>query len=279
MKLVIDERFKHRLIGLAVILSIAAIFAPAIMKKSNQNIDGNVNVSVELPPKPAQPDVAMVEKKEMFETTKVAHVEIPDATEEQQPLPTLTKAEPLSQKSELNPQTDKLSLQEEGAALQDSANLVPEKQETTKTTPATVSTTNAAVAQKVAQADSFLPAQKSKIIAKNSKVTKPVLSHAKAKVVKPVAKKAAKKAAQNTIKGGYSVQLATFTQQRNAESLISRLKQKGYAARSSKVKTSAGIVYKVIVGRLGKKEQAQQLQKRLASAVQMHGFIISTDQG
>lgn len=32
MTLVIDERIKHRLIGLAVIISLGAIFAPAIMK-------------------------------------------------------------------------------------------------------------------------------------------------------------------------------------------------------------------------------------------------------
>ena len=52
MKLITDERVKHRLVGLAVILSIAAIFAPAIMKKSSQRFDENVSMSLELPARP-----------------------------------------------------------------------------------------------------------------------------------------------------------------------------------------------------------------------------------
>ena len=36
MKFVMDERIKHRLTGLVVILSIAAIFLPEQVKKSNQ---------------------------------------------------------------------------------------------------------------------------------------------------------------------------------------------------------------------------------------------------
>ena len=34
MKLVLDERIKHRLVGIAVILSIGIIFTPALFKKS-----------------------------------------------------------------------------------------------------------------------------------------------------------------------------------------------------------------------------------------------------
>lgn len=32
MKLIMDEKVKHRLIGLAVIISLGAIFAPALIK-------------------------------------------------------------------------------------------------------------------------------------------------------------------------------------------------------------------------------------------------------
>jgi DedD protein len=45
------------------------------------------------------------------------------------------------------------------------------------------------------------------------------------------------------------------------------------------VKTSEGMVYKVIVGQLSKREQAQHLQQQLASAVQIRGFIVSTGEG
>ncbi len=92
MKLITDERVKHRLIGLAVILSIVAIFTPAIMKKSSQRFDDNLNISVELPPKPTSPKIVMLEKKALFETVKVAQVEIPPVPKIQ-PMPVLAKAE------------------------------------------------------------------------------------------------------------------------------------------------------------------------------------------
>ena len=41
MKFVMDERLKHRLTGVVVILAIAAIFVPAVMKKSNQHSKQN----------------------------------------------------------------------------------------------------------------------------------------------------------------------------------------------------------------------------------------------
>ncbi|KTD36372.1 Sporulation domain-containing protein [Legionella nautarum] len=295
MKLVIDERVKHRLIGLAVILSIAAIFAPAIMKKSNQRIDGNMSVSVELPPKPLQPDVAMTEKNAMFEKVKVAHVELPEVAEEQ-PAPALAKAEPLSQMKDVNyrtvePVNQNFSLDQESLNV-DSENFaredLPAVVEKTAATP-TVKTTNVAVVHKIAKAETF-PLKikpKAKIVAKNSNkpdkpvvksVAKPKISVAKPKpITKPVIKKTAKNAVP--VKGKYAVQLATFTRLRNADSLISKLRGKGYKASYNKVKTSEGIVYKVVVGQVQKREQAQLLQKKLASAVQIRGFIVTTGQG
>lgn len=274
MKLVIDERVKHRIIGLAVILSIGAIFAPAIMKKSNQRFDGNVSVSVELPAKPTQPDIALTEKKAMFEAVRVAHVELPDVQNEQ-PLSTLAKAEPLSQMNESN-----ASLTEPVAATV--AKVIENEDPSFLTTtqskedlalikekPASVAAI--AAAKKVAKAAPLPPAPKAKVIAKNS-----VRNNAKNnKIVKPVAKRDLKRLS----KSGYAVQLATFTRQRNADSLISKLKGKGYTATYNKVKTSEGTVFKVIVGQVNKKEQARVLQQRLASAVQIRGFIVTTGQG
>ena len=77
MKLVMDEKLKHRLIGLAVIISLGAIFAPAIMKKSSQNLESNYSVNIKLPPKPLVPDVVSSNEKEVFQTIKVAKVKIP----------------------------------------------------------------------------------------------------------------------------------------------------------------------------------------------------------
>lgn len=76
-KLVLDERVKHRLTGVLVIISIAVIFLPAMVKRSNQHLSEHVNVSVKLPPKPVLPKVAMVEEKAVFSEVKVAAINMP----------------------------------------------------------------------------------------------------------------------------------------------------------------------------------------------------------
>jgi DedD protein len=86
MKFVFDERVKHRMIGLAVIISLAAIFAPAIMKKSNQRFDKEIGMGIQLPPKPILPKVAVTDHEKLFKTVKVAHVDLPAASSRQEPI-------------------------------------------------------------------------------------------------------------------------------------------------------------------------------------------------
>jgi DedD protein len=103
MKITINERVKHRLIGLAVILSLVAIFAPAIMKKSLRNFDDNLNISVELPSKPASPKIAMLKEEALFKTVKAAHVEIP-------PLPKIKSESTLAKAELINPADNVVTL-------------------------------------------------------------------------------------------------------------------------------------------------------------------------
>ena len=90
-----DERVKHRLTGVVVIVSVAVIFLPAMLKKSNQRFEENIHISLKLPSKPVPPKVAMPSQKVMFESIKVAHVELPKAVEDTQPA-LIAKAESLS---------------------------------------------------------------------------------------------------------------------------------------------------------------------------------------
>lgn len=92
MKLLMDERVKHRLVGLAVIISIGAIVAPALMKKSSQGFDRNISVAVQLPPKPALPKIEVPNKTALFEKVKVAQVTIPKLNPNLKPETTLAKA-------------------------------------------------------------------------------------------------------------------------------------------------------------------------------------------
>lgn len=277
MKLVMDERVKHRLVGLAVILSIGAIFAPAIMKKSNQRLDGNMSVSVQLPPKPEQPNIDMVEKKEMFDSVKVAHVELP-ALNDEKPLANLAKAKPIGQLKTSSSKTNELAgevlaLADEDANFNSTSFTDPEQDQRAFRPEPKIS--HAAAAHKIATGDILFSAKtvtKTKTITKTAKSSKAPIKQAS----KPVIKKLI---AKKTLKNGYTVQLATFTNQHNANLLISKLKAKGYTATYNKVKTGEGIVYKVVVGQLIKREQAQHLQQQLASAVQIKGFIVATGEG
>lgn len=278
MKLVIDERVKHRLIGLAVILSIGAIFAPAIMKKSNQRLDANVSVSVELPSKPIHPDIVMAEKNAMFEATKIAHVELPEVNDEQ-PHTTIAKAEPLSQMNRIEPIKPVVQpvAQVHETAKLESEPLVEEKPQIVKEKPTlVVRTTNVAVVKKIAKAAVFPSEPKPLVLAKNENSREPVPVPASAKSAVKVVKSMPKTA---VLKNGYAVQLATFTRLKNAASLVSKLKKKGYTANYTKIKTGEGMVYKVFVGQVAKREQAELLQKQLVSAVQIKGFIVTTGQG
>lgn len=77
MKFSLDERVKHRLVGVVVLLAVATIFLPALMKKSNYHLDEKVNISVKLPEKPQLPKVAIPDQNAMFNTIQVAHVDLP----------------------------------------------------------------------------------------------------------------------------------------------------------------------------------------------------------
>lgn len=77
MNITITQQTKHRLTGFMVVLAVAIIFVPAMIKKSNQRLEENIHVSVQLPPKPAAPNVAMVDKQAVFETVKIAEVTLP----------------------------------------------------------------------------------------------------------------------------------------------------------------------------------------------------------
>jgi DedD protein len=222
MKLVMDEKFKHRLVGIAVILSIGAIFAPAVMKKSNQRFESQIHTSVKLPPKPVFPEVAIPKKKIMFEKVKVARVPIPSINEKFQPKTTIAKAESISQMND------------------------------------------AKMATVLAKASSLPPIKEKKVVITPT-----------AKLIKPLTKLNT----PSTNRIAYGVQLATFNKQSNAVSLVNLLKRKGYKSKLIAVNHKNNKVYKVIVGQVDEKKQAQILQQQLALSTQIKGFVVPTQQG
>jgi len=211
MKIEMSERLKHRLTGLVVVISIAIIFLPAMMKKSNRRFEETVHVAVTLPHKPQVASVTVPGKKALFETVKVAHVEIPPFPKAPEKI---ASAEPI-----------KLA------------------------TPV--------LASQLAQLD--IPVVK-------ARKTKPAsLPPAKISKVLSVSLNNAR----------YGVQLASFSQQINAQQLVNKLRQHGYTASYTPIQGNQGqAIYKVVVGSLAEKEAALSLQKKLASNLKLNGFVV-----
>lgn len=263
MKFVMDERVKHRLVGLIVILSLAAIFLPAVMKKSNQRFEENVSVSVHLPAKPPLPKVAVASEKALFKTVKVAHVNIQSVNADSQ-LTQIVKAEPISIKPAVLP-----------------APAVPNT--------SMASTIEAPVAKSVATATLH-----KQPLLDSAKHTAPVVSPpsslamnkkpglAKSEPSAPPSGKSAvvaKKLTHYNTGGNreaYAVQLASFLQQNNAVSLVSKLRDKGFKASYNKVPGKQGSYYKVIVGQLKQIDEAKSLQKQILASTKLQGLIVKT---
>lgn len=248
MKLVMDEKLKHRLVGLAVIISLGAIFAPAVMKKSSQHVDGNFSVNVKLPPKPLAPDVVLTDEKEMFKTIKVAKVEIPSVSEKRQ-LTELVKAEPVK--------SDLIATQKPGSKVAANAN----EHDHIALNEAANNT-----AKNIIKVAATQPVKRPVTVALNQKVVTKI-------VPVPKVVQANKPPTRKDI---YAVQLASFSQLTNAQSLVNKLRSKGYKANFIRTKGRQGPVYKVYVGHSPHKVDVIKLKTQLASAMQLNGFVVNT---
>jgi DedD protein len=102
MKFLLDQRVKHRIIGVVVIASLASVFLPAMMKQSNYRFDQSTSVSIRLPPKPTAPQVAVKEEDEMFATIKAPKITLPQVKETAQ-LPPIIHAESISSAAKASP--------------------------------------------------------------------------------------------------------------------------------------------------------------------------------
>ena len=74
----------------------------------------------------------------------------------------------------------------------------------------------------------------------------------------------------------FTIQLASFTQEANAQSLVNKLRLQGFAASKHIVKNPQGVVYQVIVGHVKQRDQAIDLQKKLVDNTRLNGLIIKT---
>jgi len=227
MNISIDERTKHRLTGLVVILALAIIFVPAMIKKSNQRLEENIHVSVQLPLKPAAPKVAIADKQTVFENVKIAEVTLP-VTKKPTHISQIARTEGLNLKT------------------------LEKKQEPVLNKPALSKATI-----------------KQPLIEKKSKEVNLVQVMPKPAVI-PVDSVTLEK----QMGDAYAVQLASFSVQNNAEKLVARLRDQGYKALYHTITAGDSSFYKVIVGQLDDRHDADALKDKLSESMQLHGFVV-----
>jgi DedD protein len=253
MNLQMDEKRKHQLIGLIVIIAITILFVPAALKKSKEGLDNKLNVAIKLPQKPAQPIVSEPTDTQMFETIQVAHVDLTESVSSVEPIVlSQVKAESISN---------------------------PPQQVESK--PKTILAQNMAAKPRVNRHHTNKAGHKTTYKAQPSARRKATSNNLNRTVSKPIEKKASpisKSKSKETIanKTTYAVQIASFAVENNAKSLVSKLRKKGYKARYNKTNNNNGSYYKVIVGSLDKQDDAQQLKKTLADSVKLKGFVVKT---
>lgn len=249
MKLVMDEKLKHRLIGLSVILSLGAIFLPAMMKKSSQRLESNFSVNVKLPPKPVAANVVITDEEKMFKTIKVAQL----------------KATPTVKSAPVNLDKDDFITH---APLHNDVVVKVEPVSASIEKPlelALASAAQSAVKKQVSLAENKPAKPVVKVAVKAVKAAQPSRA-----VVKMAAKQPAAK------NGVYAVQLASFSKLSNAQALVSRLQSKGYKASYSRIATRNGVIYKVYAGHSPIKNNVVKLRTQLATAMQLNGFVVNT---
>ncbi len=252
-----DEKIKHRVIGLAVLMSIALVFVPAMVKKSNQRLDRNMNLSLNLPPKPAFPNVAAVKPQVLFKTVKVAQVIIPEVVDNKKTV-TVARAESLSGQTMAT-----RSIIQKTPAMQSAVAIAKADK------PVQRAAVSSPVLTTIKPKNLSKPVQRALIPVKPSVVAK-AANHYNANP-RLLASAKSPTVVKSSLKTDiFSVQVASFARQDNALYLVHTLQQKGFKASYDK----QGSQYRVLVGTLGERNDAKYLQHKLASAAQLTGFIV-----
>jgi DedD protein len=232
-----DDTMRHRIIGLAVLLAVAMVIVPAMLKKSSQQLERSMHLALHQHPKPAFPTIVEVKPAALFKTVKVAHVVLPAMDNPKQAV-TIAAAQSLSGKTVAN-----RSLIEKSPVMMTRF---------AKATPHAEPKINIASAK----------------LNKVNKISPPAQRQlASAKPVGSIQKSSPVPLLKSDV---FAVQIASFSQQGNALSLVNTLKGKGFKAAYEK----QGNQYRVLVGELAQLDQAKHLQQQLASATQLTGFIV-----
>lgn len=275
MKFSMDETMKHRIIGITVIISIIAVFLPALLKKGSERMD-NRHIAIQLPPEPEQMAHNMADEEKVFSSIKVAHVEL---------------QKPDTARSDV----EKVAIG--GATVNDNTTKMRRQKTQSSVPPVAVNNSTHTVSEAPSRnavevvtqlPPSHVPVAKKPLDVqpKPSKSAKKVMGRPFSRdVERPVAQRQAEvvitpnptKPMKSTIARGrhYSVQLGVFKDEKNADALMARLKASGFVGQKIVVQSKKhSRVYKVVVGDVMDKEKADALKRVILSQVHMNGFVV-----
>lgn len=245
MKLLLNEKIKHRLVGLGIVLSICAILLPAVMKKSSQGLENSLNVKVKLPAKPQQPVVEMADEDQMFETIQVRHQK--------------------ALADDLRPSHTDIKISTHPNSLE------AENLESVAVKPAVNAAETTMRIASIEKLASTVDESNKLLNSADKKITRTHLP-----IHKKIASQSKTKKQLVTRKELYIVQLASFSQLNNAQSLVKKLQQQGYQANYLKTKNGKNAIFKVVVGRSTDKSTALKLKSQLAHSMHINGFVVNS---
>ncbi|WP_367607219.1 SPOR domain-containing protein [Legionella sp. W05-934-2] len=264
MKLTMDEAMKHRVVGIAVIISIALVFVPAMIKKNNQRLEEK-RIVVELPAKPPQPQMAEVNEPQVFAETRMAHVDLDTQsvlshTEEQ------VKANPISEPKPIQEASQASYPIGNGKPVSDNQDIEQLEELTRPQQPLQMEA--AKIPSPNPEVNVTKKAPEPKV---QAKAPAKLSAKAPAKVSTKVPAKGPEKVAASSSK--FAVQVGVFSETTNAKILQKHLSNKGIQSRLVKTSVHGKPAVKVLIGSLASAEAAKQLQHKLADKHQIKGFV------
>lgn len=246
-----DETMKHRVIGITVIISIAAIFVPAMLKKNSQRIEER-EIAIHLPPQPKQVSMDRVDEEKEFRSIKVAHVTLPTVDSQ--------RSDAEYEQAVRIGKPELLHSNSPEQVAQSKPSIIASADDVALTNKPTVSPNTHRPRVKVKPKKVYKPNTPNRVIDKPP---------APNRVIRKPAKRAAASSAPR-----YVVQVGVFSKEDNAKHLLTLLKNNGIEGKKRTLKKGQALVYKITAGNSDNKAQMQYLQRVILSQVHIKGIIV-----
>ena len=230
-----DKALQKKLVGAAVLIALAVIFLPMLFDGKQENEP--VSMQIEIPPKPVYDIPNRLERG--GESAPAA------SSEEAPPVQTIA--------------------------------IAPEPEPVIEQTPppATEASTPPVAAKAVEPPRQAPAAKKPAVKPATRPKPAPAEKAAPKKAEKPKSAKAPQSRPATSGGAGYVVQVGSFSQKANAETLTAKLKAKGFPAFVEGTKAGGKSIYRVKVGPRPTREAADDLRQRLIDKARLEGIIVS----